>query len=74
MSVRGERFLIQSCRKMTRSAIAAGVPVTEAWSQVAHFVERTIPRMRSEQERETLVAIMQRLRAELLRESHCYSR
>jgi phosphoglycolate phosphatase-like HAD superfamily hydrolase len=68
MTRRRERDLVKSFRKMTRSARASGVPLGEAWSAVGGFVERLASRLRSEQERETFIAIMQRLRQELMAE------
>ena len=74
MTARNERFLIRRCRELARSALAAGVPLGVAWSQVSEFVNRASRRLRTEQERETFVAIMQRLRDELFQECGCVSR
>ena len=74
MTPRNERFLIRRCRELARSAVAAGIPVGAAWSHINEFVDRASRGLRSEQERETFVAIMQRLRDELFRESRCVSR
>ena len=68
MTRQRERYLVKSCRGLIRAARAAGVPVAVAWSQLGLFIDRTAPRIRTEQERETFVAIMQRLRDELFRE------
>jgi hypothetical protein len=74
MTRQHERYLVKSCRKLARNAIAAGIPVAVAWSQLGQYIERITPRMRTEQERETFVAIMQRLRDELFREFECVLR
>jgi hypothetical protein len=66
-----ERFLIRNCRKLAENALATGVPLAVAWSLVGQFIDRVTLRMRTEQERETFVAIMQRLRAELFQECGC---
>ena len=68
MTRQNERYLVKSCRRLASTASAAGVPLAVAWSQLGHYIERTAPRIRTEQERETFVAIMQRLRDELFRE------
>lgn len=68
MTRRGERNLVKSCRGLARNASAAGVPLGVAWNQLGQYIERATSRMRTEQERETFVAIMQRLRDELFRE------
>lgn len=68
MTRRRERDLVKSFQKLTRSARASGVPLVEAWSAVGGFVDRLASRLRTEQERETFVAIMQRLRQELMAE------
>ncbi|MBV8487699.1 MAG: hypothetical protein JO161_05425, partial [Planctomycetaceae bacterium] len=49
-------------------------PLVEAWSAVGGFVDRVASRLRTEQERETFVAIMQRLRQELMAEYGCVPR
>ena len=74
MTRRRERDLVKSFRKMTQTALASGVPLVEAWSEISGFVERMASRLRTEQERETFVAIMQRLRQELMAEYGCVSR
>jgi hypothetical protein len=74
MTRRRERDLVKRFRKMTQTALASGVPLVEAWSEVGGFVERMASRLRTEQERETFVAIMQRLRQELMAEYGCISR
>ncbi|WP_148597015.1 hypothetical protein [Aquisphaera giovannonii] len=68
MTRRREHFLIKSCWRMARNARKAGVPFGAVWAHISQVVERTMQRMRTEQERETFVAIMQRLRDELGRE------
>ncbi len=68
MTRQNERYLVKSCRSLARTAGAAGVPLAVAWNHIAQYIERTTFRIRTEQERETFVAIMQRLRAELFRE------
>jgi hypothetical protein len=65
---RHEVDLVQSCHRLIRSALGAGVPLAIAWGQVGSFVERVAGGIRTEQERETFVAIMQRLRDELFQE------
>jgi len=74
MTRRRERDLVKRFRKMTQTALASGVPLVEAWSEISGFVERMASRLRTEQERETFVAIMQRLRQELMAEYGCVSR
>ena len=74
MTRQSERYLVKSCRRLTRNASAAGVPLVVAWSQLGQYIERATSRMRTEQERETFVAIMQRLRDELFRERGCVLR
>ncbi len=74
MTPRNERFLIRRCRKLARSALAAGVPLGVAWSQITESVDRAARRLRTEHERETFMAIMQRLKYELFQECGCMSR
>jgi hypothetical protein len=69
-----ERRLIHRCRRLVESALAAGVPLTVTWNTVAQLIDRIKWRLRTEHERETFVAIMQRLRAELFQEQGCVSR
>ena len=71
MTRHSERYLIESCRRLARAASAAGVPLAVAWSQLGRYIERTARRIRTEQERETFVAIMQRMKNELFRECGC---
>ncbi len=68
MTCQSERHLVTSCRKLARAATAAGVPLAVAWSQLGQSIERGAACLRTEQERETFVAIMQRLKVELFRE------
>ena len=74
MTRQHERYLVRSCRRLARTASAAGVPLTVAWSQLGQYIERATSRIRTEQERETFVAIMQRLRDEFSREHGCVLR
>ncbi len=74
MTPRNERFLIKRCRELAQSAMASGVPLGVAWSQMVEFADRASRRLRTEQERETFVAIMQRLRQEVFQEFNCVSR
>ncbi len=74
MTLQRERHLVKSCRRLARAASAAGVPLAEAWNDLGHYIERTSPRIRTEQERETFIAIMQRLRNEIFRERGCVLR
>ena len=71
MTRRRERELVKRFREMTQSALASGVPLVEAWSAVGGHVDRLASRLRTEQERETFVAIIQRLRQELMAEYGC---
>jgi hypothetical protein len=74
MTRHNERYLVKNCRRLARNASAAGVPLVVVWSQLGQYIERATLRMRTEQERETFVAIMQRLRDELFRECGCVLR
>jgi hypothetical protein len=74
MTRRGERNLVKSCRSLARNASLSGVPLAVAWSQLGQYIERATSRMRTEQERETFVAIMQRVKNELFRECGCVPR
>jgi hypothetical protein len=69
-----ERRLIHRCRRLVESALAAGVPMAVIWNTIGHLIDRITTRLRTEHERETFVAIMQRLRAELFQEQSCISR
>ena len=69
-----ERRLIHRCRRLVENALAAGVPLAVIWNTVALLIDRTKLRLRTEHERETFVAIMQRLRTELFQEQGCVSR
>jgi hypothetical protein len=69
-----ERRLIHRVRRLVDSALAAGVPLAVTWNTIAQLIDRIHPRLRTEHERETFVAIMQRLRAELFQEQSCVSR
>jgi hypothetical protein len=68
MTPHRERHLIRSCRRLVASAIDTGVPPAAAWSVIRQFVERATARMPTEQERETFIAIMQRVRKEVFGE------
>jgi hypothetical protein len=68
MTPQRERFLIRNCRRLVASARAKGLPLPAAWGPVRLLVDRVTGRLRTEQERETFVAIMQRLHEELFRE------
>jgi hypothetical protein len=63
-----ERVFINRCRRLASAAMAAGVPLAVAWNAVAACVDRLTPRLGTEYERETFLAIMQRLRAELFQD------
>ncbi|WP_156512770.1 hypothetical protein [Planctomyces sp. SH-PL62] len=63
-----ERVFITRCLRLARAAMAAGIPLTVAWNLVAGCVDRLTPRLRTEHERETFRAIMQRLRSELFQD------
>ena len=68
MTRQHEQYLVKSCRRLARAASTTGVPLAVAWNQLGQFIEKTARRIRTEQERETFVAIMQRVRDELFRE------
>ena len=68
MTHQRERLFINHCRRLARCAMAAGVPLTVAWNMIAHRIERLAPHLRTEHERETFLAIMQRVRAELFQD------
>ena len=68
MTRRREQTLIRDCQALARSARAAGIPLGEAWRPVGQFIERASAHIRTEHERETFVAVMQRLRDELFHE------
>jgi hypothetical protein len=74
MTPRHERFLIRNCRRLANNARAEGLPLPSAWGPVSLLMERVTCRLRTEQERETFVAIMQRLHAELFQERQYASR
>ena len=74
MTRQSERRLVKSCRRLVSAARAAGVPLSVAWCQIGQYIERMTPRFRTEQERETFFAIMQRLRNELFQERGCVLR
>ena len=74
MTPQRERLLIRSCRRLVANARAKGLPLTTAWCPVSQLVERVKCRLRTEQERETFVAIMQRLHEELFQECRYVSR
>jgi hypothetical protein len=69
-----ERRLILRCRRLVESAREADIPLAVVWNTVGHLIDRINSRLRTEHERETFVAIMQRLRAELFQEQRCISR
>jgi hypothetical protein len=69
-----ERRFIHRCRRLVESALAAGIPLAVIWNAVGQLIDRITTRLRTEHERETFVAIMQRLRAELFQEQGCVSR
>lgn len=68
MTCQRERLFINHCRRLAGTARSAGVPLAVAWSFLAPRIERLVPRLRTEHERETFVAIMHRLRAELFQD------
>ncbi|MDG3005156.1 hypothetical protein [Paludisphaera mucosa] len=68
MTSERERVFINHCRRLARTAMAAGVPLTVAWGVIAQRADRMTPRLRTEHERETFLAIMQRLRVELFQD------
>ena len=69
-----ERRLIHRCRRLVESAREADIPLAVVWNTVGHLIDRINSRLRTEHERETFVAIMQRLRAEMFQEQGCVSR
>lgn len=68
MSRQRERLFINHCRRLAVTARSAGVPLAVAWNLLAQRIDRLVPRLRNEHERETFVAIMHRLRAELFQD------
>jgi len=63
-----ERVLIRRCHLLARTARAAGVPLTVAWSMLGHRIERLSACLRTEHERESFAAVMHRLRVELFQD------
>jgi hypothetical protein len=74
MTARHQRCLIRRCHRLAWSAAKAGIPLGVVWCQITEFADRAARRLRTEHERETFVAIMQRLRNELFQECGCLSR
>lgn len=68
MTRQREQSLIRSCQSLARSAAAAGIPLVEAWRPLGQLIERMIERLRTEHERETFAAVMQRLRLEFIQD------
>ncbi|WP_337177280.1 hypothetical protein [Paludisphaera sp.] len=68
MTCRRERLFISHCRRLAAAARSAGVPLAVAWGFLAQRMEGLVPRLGTEHERETFVAIMHRLRAELFQD------
>ena len=63
-----ERVFITHCRRLARAAVSAGVPLAVAWGMISHRIERLAVRLGTEHERETFLAIMHRVRAELFQD------
>ncbi|WP_165070351.1 hypothetical protein [Paludisphaera rhizosphaerae] len=74
MTHQRERLFIAHCRRLARTAMAAGVPMGVAWGLISQRIERLAPRLRTEHERETFLAIMHRLRHELFQDVAVASR
>jgi len=74
MTCQRERLFINRCRRLAHAAMSAGVPLAVAWNLIAGCVDILTPRLRTEHERETFQAIMQRLRAELFQDYAIASR
>ena len=43
MTRQHETDLVRSCRRLARTASAAGVPLTVAWSQLGQYIKKTTP-------------------------------
>jgi hypothetical protein len=69
MTCRRERLFISHCRRLATAARSAGVPLAVAWDFLRGRVDGLVPRLGTEHERETFVAIMHRLRAELFQDA-----
>jgi hypothetical protein len=63
-----ERVLIYRCLMLAQTARRAGVPLAVAWGMLGQCIERLSVRLRTEHERESFAAVMQRLRLELFQD------
>lgn len=68
MTPERERILIRRCCGLARMATEAGVTLTDAWMMLGQRITQLLACLRTEQERETFTAIMQRIQAELFQE------
>jgi hypothetical protein len=68
-----ERVLIRRCHLLARTALAAGVPLTVAWSMLGQRIDRLSGCLRTEHERESFAAVMHRLRLELFQDRAYFS-
>jgi hypothetical protein len=68
MTCERERVLIRRCLMLAHAAKRAGVPLAVAWGMLGHCIERLSARLRTEHERESFAAVMQRLHLELFQD------
>ena len=63
-----ERNFIRRCCGLARTAREVGLSLTEAWGMLGQRIAQLLACLRTEQERESFMAIMQRIEAELFRD------
>lgn len=68
MTPERERILIRRCYGLARVATEVGVSLTDAWTMLGQRIAQLFGCLRTEQERESFAAILQRLRAELFQD------
>jgi len=68
MTPERERNFIRRCCRLASTAREAGVSLADAWRMLGQRITQLLVCLRSEQERESFMAIMQRVQAELFRD------
>lgn len=68
MTPERERTFIQRCCRLASMAMEVGISLADAWRMLSQRITQLLAGLRTEQERESFMAIMQRLRAELFQD------
>jgi len=68
MTAERERTFIRRCHGLARMAMEVGLALADAWMMLGQRIAALLACLRTEQERETFAAIMQRVQTELFQD------